>query len=70
MKIIENDNKVHIILENNDKLEVSLLYNNKEKIMIKCLNSIIHIEELTVSEIKERSMEQNEINKMKKFLDK
>ena len=71
MKIIdEEDKKVRIILEDDDILEISSLRSNNEKVIVKCLNSSLHIDELSVSKIKEKSLEEKEIKKMLEFLKK
>lgn len=70
MKIInKEDEKVVIIMEENDVLEVSSFYNTEESIDIKCIDSNIYIDELLVSMIKERALEEKEIEKMKKLLE-
>lgn len=70
MKIIENDKSVTVIMEDNDVLEISTLRRNKEKVVVKCLDSVIHIDELTVNQIKEKSLEEENIKLMKDYLDK
>ena len=70
MKIINKaEKKINVVLEDGDVLEVSSLYGNKEHIFIECLDSKLHIEELSVSKIKEKSLEEKEIVKMSKYLD-
>ena len=69
MKIVTEDkNKALIVLEENDILEISSLCGNNEHLLIKCLNSSLHVDELTISQIKEKSLEEKEIEKMKKIL--
>lgn len=71
MKIIkDNDKKVTIVLEDDDILEISSLQCNSEKVIVKCLDSSLHIDELAVAKIKEKSLEEKEIKKMLDFLRK
>ena len=71
MRIIKKDiSNIKIVLEENDVLEVSTLYGNRESLFIKCLDLSLHIDELAISKIKEKCVEEKEINKMKKFLNK
>lgn len=69
MRIIqENDKKVIIILDEDETLEISSLNGNKEHFVVKCLNSSLHIDELNIKAIKEKSLEEKEIKKMENFL--
>ncbi len=71
MKILNNnENNVEIILDENDILDISTLKRNKEHIIVKCLNSSIHVDELTIKQIKKKSIEENEIKKMESILNK
>lgn len=69
MKIIENnEKKVTILLDEQDEIMVSSLGGSEEGLTITRLNSSIHIDELPVSKIKEKSLEEKEIQKMKDYL--
>ncbi len=69
MKIIkENDCKALVILQENDIIEISALNGNKEHFEVKCLNSSLHINEFPFSKVKEKSIEEKEILKMKEYL--
>ncbi len=69
MKIInKGKNKGVIILDDQDTLEIMSFNGNKEKIIVQCINSSLHIDNLTISTIKEKSLEEKEIMKMKKYL--
>lgn len=71
MRIIEDKNKKKtIILDDGDTLEISSLKRNKEKIIVKCLNSTLHIDELTTHHIKNMNEEEIAIQAMKDYLDK
>lgn len=70
MRIVkENKSASIIVLEEGDILEISSLCGNNEQIVVKCLNSSLHVDELTINQIKEKSLEEQEIEKMKKYLD-
>lgn len=71
MKIINNStNHAIVVLEDNDVLEVTSLKKNHEKLIIKNKNSVIHIDELTIKEINDITEEKENIESMKKYLDK
>ncbi len=71
MKIIaENEHKKIIYLDDLDELEITSVRNNDFKLNIKCLNSILHIEELGGSDKIFYDEEKNAIDSMKKYLDK
>lgn len=71
MKIINNStNHAIVVLEDNDILEVTSLKKNHEKLIIKNKNSVIHIDELTIQEINDITEEKENIESMKKYLDK
>lgn len=67
MKTIkENGNMTTIILEDDDELEIVSLKRNKGKLVIKCINSILHIEEINKNDFFDE--EQKSIEAMKKYL--
>ena len=71
MKIIDEKNQVkNIVLEDDDILEISTLKRNNETIIVKCLNGILHIEELTSKQIKDKKQEEEAIKAMKDYLSK
>jgi len=69
MKIISRD-EMHmtVILDDNDFLEVISLKNNNDKIVLKCVNSVIHIDEIPIHKINEKILDEKETKKIKKYL--
>ncbi len=71
MKIINNtNNNIEIILDDGDVLDISTLRHNKEHLIVKCINSSIHIDELAANQIKKKVLEEKEIKKMQNLLKK
>lgn len=69
MKIIdENEHKKTIYLEDLDELEITSLKQNDFKLNIKCLNSILHVEELGGKDKILYDEEKKAIESMKNYL--
>lgn len=69
MKILETvDKKAIIILDENEELEISTLKKNKEKVVIKCIDSTLHVDELSIEHLKKSGEEKKAIEAMQKFL--
>ena len=71
MKVIEkSEKKITILLEDGEEIDIVTLHGSKEKLTIKSFQSILHIDELSCSKIKEKAEEEREIKKMKDVLHK
>ncbi len=70
MRIIEEENnKIKtIILEDGDTLEISTLKKNKEKVIVKCIDRTLHVDELSTNQIKNMKEEEIAIRTMKNYL--
>lgn len=69
MKIIkESDIKSIIILEDNEELEIKALKGNNFKLIVKCIDSIIHIDD-NLENLNIRLEEEKAIAAMKKYLE-
>ena len=69
MQIVKNcKNEIDIFLEDGDTINVSLLKDHSFGQTLKCLNGILHIDDLTLEEIKNMSSQKKEIKKMEDYL--
>ena len=63
----DNENKMTIVLEDNDEVEIISLKGNNQKLVVKCIDSILHIDEHSKNGF--YNEEQKAIDAMKKYLD-
>ena len=67
MKIIEKKNKKTIFLDDNDSINIKTLKGNPITIKIECINGCLLIDEISSSKIKEMSLEQEQLEKLKQY---
>ncbi len=67
MKIIEEKNKKTIFLDDNDSINIKTLKGNPITIKIECINGCLLIDEISSSKIKEMSLEQEQLEKLKQY---
>ena len=67
-QIKETEKLTTIIVEDGDVLEIMSLKKSTEKVVIKCLNSVLHIDEILIEDIKKMQMEKEEMKKMDEHL--
>lgn len=69
MKIIEEkEKKLTIVLDDDEEVNILTLHGSKEKLVVKCFQSSLHVDEFLLSEVKEKSLEKKEIKKMATLL--
>ena len=66
--IVENEHKKIVYLDDSDELEITTLKQNDFKLNIKCLNNILHVEELGGKNKIFYDEEQKAITSMKNYL--
>lgn len=69
-QIKETDKKTTIVLEDGDCVEILALKRNRDKIVIQCINTALHIDEIPIEELEQLQEEKKAIQAMKKFLEK
>jgi len=69
-QIKETDKKTTIVLENGDILEIIALKGNKDKIIVRCLDTVLYIDEITKEELEQLQEEKKAIQVMKEYLEK
>ena len=67
-QIRETNNKTTIVLEDGDTLEIIALKKNKDKLIVHCINSALHIDEVSLKEVEQLQNEKEAIRAMKKYL--
>ncbi len=65
----ETDKITTIVLDDGDVLEIISLRKGNNRVVVKCLDSVLHIDELSLEEIEQMQKEKEEINKMDKYLE-
>lgn len=65
----ESNHKTTIVLEDNDILEILTLKKNKDKIIVHCINSALHVDEVPMEELEHLKEEKKAIQEMKKYLE-
>ncbi len=69
-QIKETDKKTTIVLEDGDVLEIVSLKGNNEKILIQCIHTSLHVDEIPLYEIEQLQEEKKAIEAMKNYLEK
>ena len=67
MKIIEENNIKTIFLDDNDSINVKTLKRNSVTIKIECVNGCLLVDEVSSSKIKDISIEQEQLEKLKQY---
>lgn len=67
MKIIEENNIKTIFLDDNDSINVKTLKRNPVTIKIECVNGCLLVDEVSSSKIKDISIEQEQLEKLKQY---
>ena len=67
MKIIEEKNVKTIFLDDKDSIDVRTLKKNPVTIKIECVNGCLLVDEVSSSKIKDISIEQEQLEKLKQY---
>ena len=67
MKIIEEKNVKTIFLDDKDSINVRTLKKNPVTIKIECVNGCLLVDEVSSSKIKDISIEQEQLEKLKQY---
>ena len=67
MKVVEENKRKIIILETNEEIEVKTLKRNPVTIKIECVNGCLLVDEVSSSKIKDISIEQEQLEKLKQY---
>lgn len=67
MKIIKENGKDMIILDEGEEIIVKTLFKNNIGIDIKCYNHSLFVDDVKLKDLKNMSMEQKELEKLKEY---
>ena len=67
MKIIKENGKDMIILDEGEEIIVKTLFKNNIGIDIKCYNHSLLVDDVKLKDLKNMSMEQKELEKLKEY---
>jgi len=68
MKLIEESKKVSIILDDEETVEISTMKGNNTKVVVKCIDNILHVDDLEISNIKNIIEEKNANKALENYL--
>lgn len=69
-QIKETDKKTTLVLEEGDILEILTLKGNKDKLIVKCIHTALHVDEIPVKDLEQIGEEKKAIRAMKEYLEK
>jgi len=66
----ESENVTTIVLEDNDQLKIETLKGNPIQLIVECKDGVISVDEVTLFKIEDMKMEENQLEKLKEFIEK